>query len=307
MLGLRNWFVGVVALAGSFAFAQSSHWQPGRVVAVEEISTPAKTPDPDCRNLPRGQTLPAHCRPANLQPEHYWKVTVDAGNTRYVVRPYRPPKFIETLNQERPFYIEPKLTAGMKIEVAVFPNNSVRLRTDRGEGFSAMIDTQDALGAVETGSEPKSAEPKRPDTRAAAPPAAPVAAVATGSLKIVALENGDFVDLEGQDFKVQDIGDGAALYTFTGESSPVSLSSNQQSFLLTGAAAPAVELSVLQVGKGTRQLLYSAVKKRSASPIPTTVSQVSDTVTRVTVSQSLAAGEYVFLVGTNRAFLFKIR
>ena len=302
----------------SLVCAETAHWEPGKVVAVEPVSVPAKTPDPDCKAMPRGQTIPARCRPDSLRAQQYWNVTVEVGNKRYVVRQYRAPRFIDTLNQEGPFYIDPNLTAGMSVEVAVYPNKTVRLRTDKSNGVAAMVDSDDvisrrrasgsrgciatcsAFGSPGGGSSPFcstgcSTHPRRSRFR-------------TDS-KIVLLHNGDFIDLEVQETKSQDIGDGAALYSFTGDSSRARVNSNKPVFMVLGGSdAGNPELSRLQVGKGTRELAYSSVRKKSASPVPVTVTKVSETLRRITVNTPLPAGEYVFLMpGSDRAFLFDLR
>src|SRR5262249_24707547 len=97
------------------------------------VSTPDKEPGPECRNLPRGSTPPPACRPANLHGDTYWKVTIETNGKHYVVRPYRAPKILEAINQERPAYIDPKLAAGDSVEVAVYPK-SLRIRKDQGDG-----------------------------------------------------------------------------------------------------------------------------------------------------------------------------
>jgi hypothetical protein len=109
--------------------------------------------------------------------------------------------------------------------------------------------------------------------------------------------------------KSQDIGDGAALYSFAGDSSRARVNSNKPVFMVLGGSDAATpELSRLQVGKGTRELAYSSIRKKSASPVPITITKVSDTVRRITVSATLPAGEYVFLMpGSDRAFLFNLR
>jgi hypothetical protein len=69
-----------------------------------------------------------------------------------------------------------------------------------------------------------------------------------------------------------------------------------------------VELSRLQVSQGTRQIAYSPSKKRSASSIPITVTQVSATLRKLNVSEPLPPGQYVVLLENSaRAFLFEVR
>jgi hypothetical protein len=158
---------------------------------------------------------------------------------------------------------------------------------------------------------PTPAVVRAPATTAAVPAAAPARAVEAGQpeFKIVLFDNGDFIDLEAQETKPQDIGDGAALFSFAGDSSRARMSSNKPVFMILGGIeAGTPELSRLQVGKGTRELVYSQIRKKSASSLSLTVTKVSDTLRRATVSEPLAAGEYVFLVpGFNRAFLFSVR
>jgi hypothetical protein len=129
---------------------------------------------------------------------------------------------------------------------------------------------------------------------------------------VVLLENGDFEDLEIQALKPEDIGDGAALYSFAGDSSGTRIASGRPVLLVlaeTGASVSGnLELSRLQVGQGNRQLVYSLTKKRSASSLPILVTQVSATVRKVTVRDPLPSGEYVVQVeNSDRAFLFETR
>jgi hypothetical protein len=240
------------------------------------------------------------------------------GNKRYVVRPYKAPKFLDGLNQDGPNYVDPKLTAGSGVEVAIYSGENIRLRTDQGEGLPASVESQENISndvvskvipptpvvAVRAPVAPQA-------TTAAVPAAVPARAVEAGQpeFKIVLFDNGDFIDLEAQDTKPQDIGDGAALFSFAGDSSRARMSSTRPVFMILGGSdSGAPELSRLQVGKGTRELVYSQMRKKSASSLPVTMTKVSDTLRRVTVSEPLAAGEYVFLVpGFNRAFLFSVR
>lgn len=293
-------FIGLT-LVPAWAWAETARWEPGKVVSVEQIVTPAKTPDPSCRTVPRGETLPARCRPDNLRAEQYWRVTIDVGNKRYVVRPYRAPKFIDVLNQSAVAYVDPNLAAGASVQVAVYANQSIRIRTGQGDGLPATLDSEDTIGAaaVTTPVVAQQAAPISPvRTTAAEPP---------GPSKVVLLEHGDFIDLEVQPLKSQEIGDGAVLYSFGGNSSHSRINSNPPVFLIMGANE-AAELASLQVGKETRQLLYSSLKKRSASPVAVTVTQVSDTLRRVTLSEPLPPGEYAFLLpDSGRAFLFAVR
>jgi len=67
-----------------------------------------------------------------------------------------------------------------------------------------------------------------------------------------------------------------------------------------------VELSRLQVGKGTREL--AVTKSHSASPVPIVMTQVSTTLRKFTVKDPLPPGEYVILLeDSNRGFLFNVR
>jgi hypothetical protein len=221
-------------------------------------------------------------------------VTVDAGNKRFVVRPYRAPKLLDALNQDGTDFVDPHLTAGSPVEVAVVSGKTIRLRADQGSGISAMVDSQQLLSA--------------PEVPLRTPPAASVGSAS----KVVLLENSDFRDLEIQDFKSQDIGDGAVLYSFTGDSSSTRAGSSTPVFLVLAdseAAMPAnVELSRLQVSPGTRQLAYSPAKNRSISPQPVAVTRVSATLRKFTVTQPLPPGEYVVLLdNSNRGFLFAVR
>jgi hypothetical protein len=179
----------------------------------------------------------------------------------------------------------------------------------------AAVDSQEIIsGAVVS----KPAPPQQEVVvRTPAPPIAPVAPLTPAraadpvpsEFRIVLLDNGDFIDLETQELKAQDIGDGAALYSFAGDSSRARVSSNKPVFMILGGSdATNPELSRLQVGKGTRELVYSQIRKKSASALAITMTRVSDTLRRVTVNEALAPGEYVFIVpGSGRAFLFDLR
>jgi len=125
--------------------ADTPLWEPGKVVAVEQVSTPAKEPDPSCRAVPKGATPPPQCRPSNLRAQQFWRVTVEAGNKRFVVRPYRAQNLLSSLNQAETDYVDPHVTAGSAIEVAVVSSKAVRLRTDQSQGMLAMIDSQELL------------------------------------------------------------------------------------------------------------------------------------------------------------------
>src|ERR1700719_593029 len=101
------------------AAADTPLWEPAKVVAVEQVSTPAKEPDASCRAVPKGATPPARCRPSALRAEQFWRVTVDVGNKRFVVRPYRTPTVLDALNQNGTDYVDPHVTPGLPIEAAL--------------------------------------------------------------------------------------------------------------------------------------------------------------------------------------------
>jgi len=273
--------------------ADTPIWEPAKVVAVEQVSTPAKEPDPSCRAVPKGATPPARCRPSALRAEQFWRVTVDVGNKRLVVRPYRPAKLLDALNQDATDYIDPHLTSASSIQVALVSSKAIRLRTDQGQGIAAMVDSQELLS-----------------TPVAAPRPQTVATRAASASKVVLLENSDFLELETQEINSKDIGDGAALYSFTGDSSQSRAASNNPVFLVMAESDTAtggnVELSRLQVGRGIREL--ASAKNRSASSIPIIVTQVSATIRKVNVREPLAPGEYVILLeNSHRGFLFAVR
>jgi len=179
--------------------------------------------------------------------------TVDVGNNRFDVRPMQTPGALYLLSQGDNQYLDPQLTAPSSIEVAILSAKAVRLRTNGGKELYAMVESQKLLSA---------------------PPSHPLAP-GTSAARVVLLEDGDFRDLEVQDIQSQDIGDGAMLYSFTGASSPARVGSNRPLLLVMTdheAAMPTnVERSRLQIGQGTRQIVYSPSKKRSASSIPVTV------------------------------------
>jgi len=289
-------------VVASLASGADPIWEPARVVSVEQVSTPAKEPDPSCRSLPKGTIAPARCRPSNLRAEQFWRVTVDAGNKRFVVRPYRESKLLDALNQDAPDYVDPQLTPGSPIEAAIVSAKVIRLRTNQSQGIPALVDSQELLSTPQVASRADVTQLNRlPVTRSVAP----------GS-KVVLLENSDFVELEVQEARSQDIGDGAAVYSFPGDSSPARANSKTPVLLVLAesdsAAVGNVELSRLQVGKGTRQIAYSLTKNRSASSIPISITAVSATVRKISVREPLPVGEYVVLLeNSNRGFLFTIR
>ena len=295
---------GLFVIAG-WCLAADPIWEPAKVVAVEQVSTPAKDPDASCRSVPKGAIPPARCRPSALRAEQFWRVTVDVGNKRFVVRPYRPGKLFDSLNQDGTEYVDPHVTPGSPIEAAVVSSKAIRIRTDQGQGIAAIVDSQELLATPVAA--PKAIEPK---ADVPPPPRAPSTVPVTSGSKVVLLENSDFRDLEVRDIRSQDIGDGAALYSFPGEASPVRAGSRTPVFLLLaddGAGSVAnLELARLQVGKGTREL--ATAKNRSASSIPITAAQVSSTLRKFTVKEPLPPGEYVILLeNSTRGFLFTIR
>jgi hypothetical protein len=305
VFSINRFSVMLLSFASVCAAADTLLWEPGTVVAVDQVSTPAKEPDPSCRTLPRGTTPPAKCRPSYLRAEQFWRVTVEVGNKRLVVRPYRAPALIAALNQDGPDYVDPKLTVASSVEVAIWSNKEVRLRTDQGQGIPALVDSQEFLSSPAV--QVKAAAPPSPRPKTAAP-----APVASSSSRVVLLESSDFLDLEVQEFEAQDIGDGAAIYSFKGDSSPNRVGSHAPVFLVLAEGETTtggnVELARLQVGKGTRQLAYSAAKNHSASSVPVVVTQVSATLRKVSPKDPLPAGEYVVLLeNSRRGFLFQVR
>jgi hypothetical protein len=299
---INRFSVILLSVASLCAAADTLLWEPGKVVAVEQVSTPAKEPDASCRTVPKGANPPAHCLPSNLRAEQFWRVTVDVGNKRFVVRPYKAPNLLESLNQAGTVYVDPNLKAAQSLEVAIASGKTIRLRTDQGPGIPAIVDSQALLS-----------KPEPPSVKAELrPPSTPEAVPVTSGSKVVLLENGDFLELEVQAFRSQDIGDGAALYSFKGDSSQIRSGSRTPVFLVMGDSEAAtgrnVELSRLQVGQGTRQMVYSVAKNHSASSLPTNVTRASATVQKVSVSEPLSPGEYVLLLdNSDRGFLFQVR
>ena len=268
------------AFASLTASAQPPLFELGNVVAVEEVSVPAKAPGASCFSIPKGAAPPARCRASNLRAQQYWRVTVEVGNRRFVVRPYRAQNLLDALNQDAADYVDPKLTAASPIEVAIISSKTVRLKTDRGQEMPAVVDSQELLSKTE-------APRKITDSR------------------VVLLENSDFHDLEVQEFKSQSIGDGAMVYSFAGAASLIRPASKTPVFVVL-AGDGNVELSRLQVGKGTREL--AVTRSRSASPVPIVMTQVSATLRKVTVKGPIPWGEYVTLLeNSNTGFLFKVR
>ena len=272
----------LIAFASLPVLAQAPLWELGKVLAVEEVSLPAKAADPSCLAIPKGAVPPARCRASNLRAQHYWRVTVEVGNRRFVVRPYRAQNLLDALNQDAADYVDPKLTADSPVEVAIISSKTVRLKTDRGQEMPAIVDSQDLLSKT-----------------VAAP------APASFGSKVVLLENSDFHDLEVQEFKSQSIGDGAMVYSFAGASSPIGPAPKTPVFVAL-ASEGSIELSRLQVGKGTREL--AVTKNHSASPVSIVMTQVSATLRKFTVKDPLPPGEYVILLeGANQGFLFTVR
>jgi hypothetical protein len=146
---INRFSVALLSFATILAAADTTLWEPGKVIAVEQVSTPAKEPDPSCRAVPKGATPPAQCRPSNLRAEQFWRVTVKAGNKRFVVRPYRAQNVLASLNQSATEYVDPKLTTASVIEVAVVSSKTVRIRTDQGQGIPAVVDSQELLSKPE--------------------------------------------------------------------------------------------------------------------------------------------------------------
>lgn len=292
MVSIARFGVAVLAIAGACAAADTALWEPGKVVSIEQVSTPAKEPDSSCRSVPKGATPPPRCRPSYLKAEQYWVVTVDAGNKRFAVRPIQTPGALYLLSQGGNEYVDPRLPAPSSIEVAVISTKALRLRAPGGREIYAMVESQNLLSA---------------------PPSPAVATTPeTSPSKVVLLENSDFRELEIQEAKSQDIGEGAVLYSFTGDSSTARVNSNKPVFLVLAESDAAtggnVELSRLQVSKGTRQVPYSSAKHRSASSIPVIVTQVSATLRKLTVGEPLPPGQYVVLLENSaRGFLFEVR
>jgi len=135
----------VLSFVSLVTAADAPLWEPGKVIAVEHVSTPAKEPDPSCRAVPKGANLPPQCRPSNLSAQQFWRVTVEAGNKRFIVRPYRAPSLLNALNPSETVYVDPNLTTASKIEVAVVASKTIRLRTDQGPGIPAVVDSQELI------------------------------------------------------------------------------------------------------------------------------------------------------------------
>jgi len=297
----------IVLLSGAMVWAapETTLWESGKVVAIEQVSTPAREPDPTCRAVAKSAVPPPQCRESNLKAQKFWNVTIEVGNKRLVVRPYRAVGILGAIGQAERAYIDPKLTVSMPVEVSLDSTKSIRYRTDQGQGIQASVESQELLAASEV---PRKAE-------LTPPPGTEAPALQPPSFKVSVLENGDFLDLETQPLKSEGIGDGAVLYSFAGESSPSRVTAKKPIFLILSEAAETVEaaggdveLSRLQAGKGMRQLVSSAAKKRSASSVATTVTQVSATVRKVSPTEDLKPGKYALLVGnSDRAFLFEVR
>jgi len=161
-IGKLSFSLAFVSLFASLCAAADVIWEPAKVIAVEQVSTPAKEPDASCRAVPKGATPPPRCRASALRAEQFWRVTIDVGNKRFVVRPYRPAKLLDSLNQDGTDYVDPHVTAASSIEVALVSSKAIRLRTDQGQGIAAMVDSQELLSTAQVVSKPESAPPPRP-------------------------------------------------------------------------------------------------------------------------------------------------
>jgi hypothetical protein len=146
---INRFSVALLCFATVLTAADDVLWEPAKVVSVEQVSTPAKEADPSCRGVPKGQVLPARCRPSNLRAQQFWRVTVETSNKRFTVRPYRAQGLLGALNPSDTEYVDPKMTKGSAIEVAIVSSTTVRLRTDHGEGIPAIVDSQELLSKLE--------------------------------------------------------------------------------------------------------------------------------------------------------------
>jgi hypothetical protein len=232
-------------------------WEPGKVVSVEQVSSPAKKPDPSCRAVPRGTTPPTRCRPSFLRAEQFWRVTVDVGNKRYVVRPYHEPSLIDALSQDGTVYVDPNLTAASSVEVAVLSNKAIRLRSDPGPGMPAIVDSQELISKSEAPLKVELPSPSRP--KATAP--------FMSNSKVVLLESSDFADLEVQEIQSQDIGDGVALYSFSGDSSQTKIHSNPPVFLVLAESEAAMgDIRCWRAFRSAREPASWRTPQRFAAP-----------------------------------------
>jgi hypothetical protein len=212
---------------------------------------------------------------------------------------------LNSLNKAATVFVDPNLSASAPVEVAVVSSKAARLRADKGQGIPAILDSQELLSSSPAREVPLKSEPS-------APPRPKAAVSYTSSTKVVLLENSDFIDMEAQEIRSQDIGDGAVFYSFTGDASPTRPGSKTPVFLVLAegeaAAGGDLEVSRLQVGKGTRQMAYSLTKKHSASSVPISVTQVSATLQKIAIREPLPPGEYVILLEkSSRGFLFSLR
>ena len=227
---------------------------------------------------------------------------MDVGNKRFVVRPYRAAKLLDALNQDGTDYVDPHLTPGSPLEAAIVSTKSIRIRTDQGQGIPAIVDSQELRSAPEVAPRADVPQPVRQSV---------TPSVAPGS-KVVLIENSDFVELEVQEARSQDIGDGAAVDSFTGTASPgpsrikpARLSRARGKRFRSGGKCRTI---ASPSGQGTRQIAYSLTKNRSASSIPISITPVSATVRRINVRDPLPPGEYVVLLeNSHRGFLFEVQ
>src|SRR5215472_9190162 len=131
--------VALPALCALCYAADSLVWEPARVTDVQKTVVPAREPDASCNATPRGTTPPPQCRPQNLRAQTYWRMTIETGSRRMVVRPYKQPT-LGILNENGVTYLDPMLAAGATVEVAIVAKNTLRYRTDLGQGNTAQID-----------------------------------------------------------------------------------------------------------------------------------------------------------------------
>ena len=225
----------------------------------------------------------------------------DMGNKRFVVRPYRAPNLLDALNQDAPDYVDPQLTPASSLEAAVVSSKTIRLRTDQG-GDPAIVDSQELLS--------------RPVPKLYVDPPAPRSPQANvpvkSASKVVLLDNSDFVDLEVQEDPVPGYWRWRrALFVHRRRFprfEPVPTSPSSSCWPIARRPCPRMSNSrACRSAEGSRQLAYSLAKKRSASSLPITMTQVSTTLRKLSVAEPLPPGEYVVLLdNSNRGFLFEV-
>lgn len=115
-------------------------WRDGIVLSV------GLTSERSAKSVCSGQTTSDGSTSANSsavctqQEQSFWDVTVQTDNTVYVVRPWRPTTFVESLNASgiRTIWINP-VPAGSKVQLGFYSNGSVTIRSNGREFYCSVV------------------------------------------------------------------------------------------------------------------------------------------------------------------------